>query len=78
MIAINNGDKKDVINSYVKENEFTFRVGMPPKGYGIFSDYGVQAYPTNYLVDSNGKVVFRSVGFDEQGIKAALDKLGVK
>ena len=77
MIAINNGDSKDVINNYVKENEFTFRVGMPPKGYGIFNDYGVQAYPTNYVVDGNGKVVFRCVGFDEKGIKAALNKLGL-
>ena len=78
MIAINNGDSNDVINKYVKENEFTFQVGAPPKGYGIFNDYGVQAYPTNYLVDANGKVVFRSVGFDEKGLKDALSKLGLK
>ena len=51
---------------------------MPPKGYGIFNDYGVQAYPANYLVDSKGNVVFRSVGFDEEGIKKALAGLGVK
>jgi hypothetical protein len=40
--------------------------------------YGVQAYPTNYVIDSTGKVVFRCVGFDPEGIKAALAKLGVK
>ena len=51
---------------------------MPPQGYGIFSDYGVQAYPTNYVVDSTGNVVFRCVGFDEAGIKKALADLGVK
>ena len=50
---------------------------MPPQGYGIFNDYGVQAYPTNYVVDSKGKVVFRCVGFDEEGIKKALAQLGV-
>lgn len=78
MIAINNGDSEDVINKYVTENSFTFKVGMPPKGYGIFGDYGVQAYPTNYLLDGDGKVVYRSVGFDEKGLKAALEKLNVK
>jgi hypothetical protein len=62
----------------VAENKFTFKIGMPPQGYGIFNDYGVQAYPTNYLVDEKGNVVFRSVGFDEAGIKAALAKLGIK
>jgi thioredoxin-related protein len=44
----------------------------------IFQQYAVQAYPTNYVLDSTGKIVFRSVGFDEPGIRAALKKLGVK
>lgn len=78
MIAVNNGDSKETINRYVAENSFSFHVGMPPQGYGIFKDYGVQAYPTNYLLDGNGKVVFRSVGFDEAGLKSALAKLGLK
>jgi outer membrane lipoprotein-sorting protein/peroxiredoxin len=78
LIAVNNGDSKDTINKYVAENKFTFKIGMPPQGYGIFNDYGVQAYPTNYVVDSKGKVVFRCVGFDEEGIKKALADLGVK
>ena len=51
---------------------------MPPQGYGIFNDYGVEAYPTNYVVDGTGKVIFRCVGFDEDGIKKALAGLGVK
>lgn len=75
---MNQGDDKETINKYVKENSFTYKIGMPPKGYGIFNDYGVLAYPTNYLVDSKGNVVFRSVGFDEEGIKKALAALGVK
>ena len=78
MIAVNQGDPKETINKYVKENSFTFKIGMPPQGYGIFNDYGVQAYPTNYVIDSKGKVVFRCVGFDEEGIKKALAGLGVK
>ena len=45
---------------------------------GLSGKYGVKGYPSNYLLDSNGKIVFRSVGFDEEGIRAALAKLGVK
>ena len=64
----------------MKENNFTFLIGMKGKGdnYDAALQYRVQAYPTNYVLDSSGKVVFRSVGFDEAGIRAALEKLGVK
>ncbi len=48
------------------------------KDYAVFEDYGVMAYPTNYVLDSEGKVVYRSLGFDEKAIRAALEKLGVK
>ena len=47
-------------------------------GDSVFAKYGVQAFPTNYLLDSSGKIVFRSVGFDEAGIRKALATLGVQ
>ena len=69
-----------MINKYVKENNFTFLIGMKGKGdnYDAALQYRVEAYPTNYLLDGSGKIVFRSVGFDEEGIRAALKKLDVK
>lgn len=84
MIAVNSGDSVDVINKYAKESGFTFRIGLggrptaDGKNYAVFDLYGVQAYPTNYLLDGEGRVVFRSVGFNEAGLKAALEKMGVK
>ncbi len=82
LIAINSGDDKDTINKYIKENNWTFNIvmGGQPGGadYAIFKQYGVQAYPTNYVLDSNGKVVWRGIGFNEPEIRAALEKLGVK
>ena len=47
-------------------------------GYAVGRTYGVQAYPTNYLLDENGKIVWRGVGFDEQALRAAIDRLGLK
>jgi peroxiredoxin len=78
LIAINHGDDKEAIEKYLSENKLTFEVGMPPEESDIFRDYGVQAYPTTYIIDSKGTVVFRSVGYDEEGIHKALEKLGVK
>lgn len=82
LVAVNHGDPADTINKYAAENKFTFLIGMGGqpggKDYGIFEQYGVQAYPTNYVLDPEGKVVWRGVGFDETAIRAALAKLGVK
>ena len=44
----------------------------------VSQKYGVQAYPTNYVLGPDGKVVYRTTGFDEKAIRAALEKLGVK
>lgn len=82
LIAINGFDNKDVINNYVKENKFSFGIvmagGDSGQSYDVGKFYGVQAYPTNYVLDPEGKVVWRGVGFNEAEIRAALEKLGVK
>lgn len=80
LVALNGSDSADVIKKYVKENNFTFLIGMKGMGdnYDASTQYRVEAYPTNYLLDSTGKIVFRTVGFDEEAIRAALKKLDVK
>ncbi len=78
---MNGFDKEDVMDKYVKENKFTFPVVVANTGgggggeYALAKAYGVEAYPTNYLVDAKGTVVFRSVGFDEAGLRSAIEKL---
>ena len=82
LVALNNGDDKETIDKYVAENKFTFKIGMGSQSGGeydkISKAYGVSAYPTNYIVDSNGKVIWRGVGFDEIAIRGALAKIGLK
>jgi thioredoxin-related protein len=81
LIAVNASDSKTVINKYVEENKFTFLIGMEAgedTKPDVSQKYGVQAYPTNYILDPNGKVVYRTTGFDETAIRKALEKLGVK
>ncbi len=69
-----------MIKKYVKANNFTFLIGMKGMGdnYDAALQYRVQAYPTNYVLDGSGKIIFRSVGFDEAGIRKALEKLNIK
>jgi hypothetical protein len=53
-------------------------LGGEGEKYTLGKAYGVQAYPTNYLVAPDGKIAWRSVGYDEAGLLAALEQLGVK
>ncbi len=78
-ISVNYGDDKKTIDKYVKEGKFTFPIGMNGKGANdVAKLFGVSAYPTNYLIDANGKVVASFVGFDEEGMKKALRSMGLK
>jgi hypothetical protein len=81
ILAVNSNDGFEVVRKYIAEGKFTFLMGLEFASSGSYAPskrYGVQAYPTNYILDSEGKVVYRSTGFDEKAIRAALEKLGVK
>lgn len=80
IVAVNNSDTKEQVLRYVRQGKFTFRIVMGGSGaqYTLGKAYGVMAYPTNYLVDESGKIVWRGVGFNEAGIREALAALGVQ
>ena len=52
-----NGD----ITDFVKEFEMTFPVLMDEKSE-VSTTYQVQAYPTSYMIDSNGRIQFIALG----------------
>ena len=53
-------------------------MGGSGEKYAVGSAYGVQAYPTNYLIGPDGKVLWRGVGFNEEAIRKALADAGVR
>ncbi len=81
LVAVNQGDSKEIVQKYVKEAGLPFKIGLGGRSgqpeNTVFKEYGVSVYPTNYLIDSTGKVIFRSAGFDEKGLKEALRKIGL-
>jgi hypothetical protein len=80
IVAVNAEDSEEQILKYIAEERFSFRIVMGGSGdqYTLGKAYGVEAYPTNYLVGPDGKILFRTIGFDEEAIRAALEKAGVK
>jgi hypothetical protein len=41
----------------------------------VSESFGVKVYPTTYLLDREGRVAWRAVGFDEASLRAALEKV---
>ncbi len=79
VIAINGFEPKETILKYVKEGKFAFPMAMNGKDANdVAKAYGVQAYPTNYVLDPTGKIVARFTGYNEEGIKKALKELGLE
>src|SRR5204863_496537 len=78
LIAVDTGDNADLIRKYMKEKGFTFPIAMDQDKGSVFASYGVEACPTNYLLDSKGRIVYRATGFDENALRAALVSVGVK
>jgi peroxiredoxin/outer membrane lipoprotein-sorting protein len=80
VVTVNAGDSEEVVQEYFRENSYTFPVVMGGRGneYTLGRAYGVGAYPTNYLLDGDGKVVMAVLGFPELSIRTALERMGVR
>jgi peroxiredoxin/outer membrane lipoprotein-sorting protein len=78
IVAINRGDSAREIKAYFKQEGLTFPAVMgESNGPGVFGKYAVEVYPVSYLVDGQGRIVYRAAGVDEQGLRQALTKLGL-
>ena len=70
-LCVNIGDEKDVIQKWWGEDGFTLKA-MRQDGSAVSNAFGVQYYPTNYLIGPDGKVAWRAVGYDEGAIRKYL------
>jgi peroxiredoxin len=78
VLAVNNGDSVDRIRKYFEEEKFTMLPVRQGDAGEISEAYGVMAYPTNYIIAPDGTVAWRGVGFDEEGMREALEKTAAK
>ncbi len=75
IVAINSDDPADLVKQYIFEEKLNYPVALAVNSRDkILRAYRVQAFPTVYLVDQNGKILFRKVGFDPDSLEAALEK----
>jgi peroxiredoxin/outer membrane lipoprotein-sorting protein len=79
IIAVNSFDDRATILKYASEAGLNSPIVMDDSGdqhFGVAKSYGVNLYPTSYLIDGSGKVVARYIGFKEKELREALARLG--
>jgi outer membrane lipoprotein-sorting protein/peroxiredoxin len=88
LISINASDLVQDINKFKREKHVQFpMVAAGLRGvtwsllevceYGILEEYDVRSFPTNLILDRQGRVILRIEGFDEVAIRKALSAAGV-
>lgn len=78
IVAINKIDKAADVESYKRESRITFPMAMAEQEAGVTGAYRIESYPSTYLLNAEGKIVYRAVGVDEPGLLRALRDLGLR
>lgn len=73
-VAVNFGDKPETVRAYFEKERITMTPVLQSENK-VSRAYGIQAYPTTYVLGPDGKVAWRAVGFDELGLRSALEKI---
>jgi peroxiredoxin len=55
-------DKVKNASDFIKSKEYTFNVPMDTDD-SVVASFGVSGIPTKFIVDKNGKIRFKSVGY---------------
>ena len=83
ILGVNNADDRKIALAYMKENQVTYPniLDTSEAANRAMTQYetlgGMSAVPMTYVIDREGKVVAAWYGFDKDGAKKALKKLGL-
>jgi thiol-disulfide isomerase/thioredoxin len=72
-------DQKEQLEPYLKEYEFKYNV--IPAGKKIADSYDIQGYPTQVIVDKEGKVAFHTVSYysvTDYWMRKTIDELKIR
>jgi peroxiredoxin len=61
IVAVNVREKQKDVSAFMDEMSLNFPVALDPRG-ATAAAYGIEAFPTTYLIDRNGGIVARLVG----------------
>jgi thiol-disulfide isomerase/thioredoxin len=62
------------VNKFRTDNKFSMPF-FPDPGRKIYSKFATQFIPRNFLVSTDGKILFSTIGFEEKDFKALKDMI---
>lgn len=74
LLAVDCGDTVETVKDFVAKQRYRFPIAMDRAEKSINGIYGVQAFPTTYVIGPDGKIIASSVGFDEKELSQTLSK----
>ncbi len=74
IVAVNVGEGEDAIFQFTAEHPVTFPIVLDEDSK-VVTDWGVRGLPTTFVVDPQGRVVYRAIGGREWDDPALLDKV---
>jgi len=77
VLAVNSGELQSAVHAFIYNNYLSFPVALDSDGK-VSGTYGIQAIPTTFLIDREGKIIARIVGsinWDTPKIHTALEML---
>lgn len=76
VLPISRGEKRDVVEKFIIDNGYKFGVGLDTDRK-IYDQYASNYIPRTFIINKQGKVVYRTAGYDEEVAKqvdAAIQK----
>jgi thiol-disulfide isomerase/thioredoxin len=67
-------DPKSVVDAYINQNKFSFRVLFDNKITGVSDKFGIHSIPSKFIIGPGNKIRFHLTGFDSSN-EAAVEEL---
>lgn len=80
ILSFGRDHSQEEVNKFIESKKFTFPI-FADKDKSIYNLFATKYIPRNYLIDSNGKVIYASTGFSEkefEELKATINKHLIK
>ena len=77
ILAVNNGEEQEQVLAFLRNNGLSFTAVLDADSK-VSASYGIQAIPTSFLIDREGKIIARIVGslnWDTPKIRNAIEQL---
>lgn len=68
ILLINARETKDRVDSFIQRKNYSFTVLLDSEGK-VSEKYSVLAHPAAFLIDKQGKAVFRTIGYHDWNTK---------